>query len=838
MNQNIYYKKALFRAMLLVVFLFASFSVFAERAEPDHHNLVGQLKAGKTEGALSNASMEVYHGELFFVDSIRIINVSLTKDFYGGSGGIIGVALVDDRDSIAAILAVYNAIQISPLPSVSYAHNDSGSIDITAQGLELPLNHIAPVRVPATVSPGRYKLRVVYRPSGVNWVPMLSAGFDFIAFEFAGTSVDILVKDQTDITSKFTDPNFRAEVYRRIVKSDGDRIYTSDVANITALNVKNMGIGSLSGIEYFTALEALDCSNNNLTSLDVSRNAKLWWLGCTDNNLRTLNVTGNRLAMTFDDSGKDSLQEVGRSPNVPGTVLRKLYCSNNNLKMLDVTGLPIDTLECQNNYMVDESWIIGFPEGRTLTFSPQKTDITSHFIDDNFRAAVYEMIDKTPGEPILVSDVSEIGLINVNNKNIKSLAGIEHFVRLWMLHCNNNELTELDLSNNIALYELSCHYNELTGLNVSNNSQLTILGCAYNNLTRLDVSNNIKLIGLYCSNNKLTELDLSNNVLLGALNCSDNRLRSLKLPPQTAGLNAGQMRFSNNELTILDLSGYRSAYMLYCDNNRLTELKLPSGGVYLMDCSNNNLESLVLNHLIQYLNCQYNYMVNESAVIINFHDEWNDENLNFWPQKTHTTAITSRITETVTIADNTVHIVTFVDDSGEVIDSQLVQNGRPALPPQLAREGYTLTWDKEYSSVTESMTLMAQWVEVSAIKVYDRVTTPPDLTVVITPPAALQGEFTAGPNPVARSAGQVDFFRQGRWISDCELRIYDAFGNFINKLEIRDTTSGDQLRRQVGSWDLKDAKGRIVPEGTYLVRGVIKTVDGKRERVSVILGVK
>jgi len=102
----------------------------------------------------------------------------------------------------------------------------------------------------------------------------------------------------------------------------------------------------------------------------------------------------------------------------------------------------------------------------------------------------------------------------------------------------------------------------------------------------------------------------------------------------------------------------------------------------------------------------------------------------------------------------------------------------------------------------------------------------------------LSSEFTAGPNPVAKSAGKVDLFWQGKRIQSAALTIFDASGNVVSKAAIRDNANGnDYSRRIVGSWDLKDAKGRQVSEGTYLVRGVI-TIDGKKERVSVMVGVR
>jgi len=116
---------------------------------------------------------------------------------------------------------------------------------------------------------------------------------------------------------------------------------------------------------------------------------------------------------------------------------------------------------------------------------------------------------------------------------------------------------------------------------------------------------------------------------------------------------------------------------------------------------------------------------------------------------------------------------------------------------------------------------------------------PNEEATVIVPTVILAGELTVGPNPVSRQSGSVNFFRQGKRVANCELRIYDATGNVINKVKISDNKTIDsQARRQVGTWDLCDRNGRIVSEGTYVVKGVVKTSDGKSEKVSVILSVR
>ncbi|MCL2218725.1 MAG: hypothetical protein FWC23_02095 [Chitinispirillia bacterium] len=127
---------------------------------------------------------------------------------------------------------------------------------------------------------------------------------------------------------------------------------------------------------------------------------------------------------------------------------------------------------------------------------------------------------------------------------------------------------------------------------------------------------------------------------------------------------------------------------------------------------------------------------------------------------------------------------------------------------------------------------------------------PPNIedAAVVAPVKAITSGFTAGPNPLGRSSGAVNFYRQGGWIKSGELTIYDASGNVINKISVRDNAVGalraaplhpdGQSRRVIGTWDFTDIKGRHVSEGTYLVRGLIITIDGKKERVSQKIGVR
>jgi hypothetical protein len=110
--------------------------------------------------------------------------------------------------------------------------------------------------------------------------------------------------------------------------------------------------------------------------------------------------------------------------------------------------------------------------------------------------------------------------------------------------------------------------------------------------------------------------------------------------------------------------------------------------------------------------------------------------------------------------------------------------------------------------------------------------------IVIAPMAVTAGEFAAGPNPILKRSGAINIFWSGGALDDGILSIYDASGNLVKKISVRDKSIGISGKRQVSSWDLRDKKNLPVSEGTYLAKGTITTVSGSKEKVSIIIGVR
>lgn len=215
---------------------------------------------------------------------------------------------------------------------------------------------------------------------------------------------------------------------------------------------------------------------------------------------------------------------------------------------------------------------------------------TTAIPDPNFEQALIDLGYDTgaPNGSVATSSIDTITFLNISNKNISNLIGLEDFTSLSTLSCGFNSLTTLNTSQNIYLESLYCYGNALIDIDVSNNSNLTSLNCYGNQLTSLNLNTN--LTSLICTNNQLTSLDVSNNSNLDVLIVSDNQLTNLNL---NLNSNLSSLDCSNNQLTSLDVSNNTFLRSLYCGSNQITILNLSiNTELNTIDCNGNYLTCL------------------------------------------------------------------------------------------------------------------------------------------------------------------------------------------------------------------------------------------------------
>lgn len=287
-------------------------------------------------------------------------------------------------------------------------------------------------------------------------------------------------------SSTFPDANFREYVSGAF---DKDRNGTLDPEEILyARNVWCNGkkIKSLKGIEYLVELRGLYCMDNQIETMDLSKNQQITGIWCSDNLFTSLDFSNlPTLEWVYCYNCKLTSLNVTKNPK-----MSYIECNSNPLKKLDVSKNPVlEHLMCGDCELTELD----------LSHNPNMQHL------DAFRNK-FKTLDVTccpRMKRLNVWDNHELGSIDVSK-----CPGLQYY------NCSNNGATSVDVSHNPELNKLSCAYNELTELDLSHNPKLAYLDCMQNHLKGLDLSYHANLRFLQAFINDFTELDISRNPYL------------------------------------------------------------------------------------------------------------------------------------------------------------------------------------------------------------------------------------------------------------------------------------------------------------------------------------
>ena len=305
------------------------------------------------------------------------------------------------------------------------------------------------VTISVSTNDGKYKATCIV---AVNPMTMTTSKFGEVTIYLAGSGTFTInwgdgLEIETHTLHAYSDNNWAF--------SHSEYGYTHSYSNASSRSIVITG-------ENITHL---DCTKNQLTSLDVSNNTELIVLYCYINQIRSLDVSKNTKLETLV-CFTNQLTSLDVSNN---TALKTLQCNDNQIKSLDVSkNAVLIILDCYYNQLTS-------------------LDVSKNTVLEN-----------------LVCNHNQLDGLDVSKNTA-----------LTLLYCDDNKITSLDVSKNTALEFLHCGKNQLTSLDVNKNIWLRYLACDNNQLTGLDLSNTTVLFGLICYNNQLDAAAL--NVLFGTL---------------------------------------------------------------------------------------------------------------------------------------------------------------------------------------------------------------------------------------------------------------------------------------------------------------------------------
>jgi len=421
------------------------------------------------------------------------------------------------------------------------------------------------------------------------------------------------------------------------------KVFTNNINTIINLNVSNLSISDLTGIEDFRDLESLGAANNSLTSFNLSSNINLKGLTAGNNNLTSVDLSSNINLVTLQ-LNNNNIRIINISSNVN---LEFLNLRNNNLTSLDVSMLPkLGGLAIYNNQDLE---VLNVKNGNNAPFqlflaynNPKLTCIEVDdvsFFNSNFPApssidntASYSINCNYPetsvpdvafenylethdrdGNVVAITDPNNMGngiandakvfthrintvtTINVSNIGLALLTGIEGFRDLedFNAYGGNTSLTSVDLSNNLKLKKILVTNNaNLTTVTFGNLPEVTWVQLSFNKVSSVDISGLPKLEHFYSQSDKLSTLNTASNPNLKNLVLTGNQLTTLDV---SSNPKLENLKVRNNQLTILNLSNNPSLTQVLVGENQLTNLNLSNNPKLVnFEADNNKLTSLNL----------------------------------------------------------------------------------------------------------------------------------------------------------------------------------------------------------------------------------------------------
>jgi Leucine-rich repeat (LRR) protein len=208
-------------------------------------------------------------------------------------------------------------------------------------------------------------------------------------------------------------------------------ISCDQVNYVHELNVSNLGITNLSGIQFFKRLQYLKCSNNNLTTLDAVLPDSLITLDCEHNQLTSL-------------------------PDLPDS-LQTLVCSYNKLTALPVLPIKMDLIHCYNNALTQ---LPDFPNTFSTLWADDNKITSLPPLPDSLRY-ISLIRNELTTFPAVSTTANKISYINVSSNKITTIP--VQASSLEFLEIGDNLITELPVLPS-DLLSLGCSKNQITCL--------------------------------------------------------------------------------------------------------------------------------------------------------------------------------------------------------------------------------------------------------------------------------------------------------------------------------------------------------------------------------------
>ena len=263
-------------------------------------------------------------------------------------------------------------------------------------------------------------------------------------------------------TIRFSQDAFPDEIFYHylIHNFDENKDYElshEEIAKVNKIDVNNLGITSLKGIEVFTNLEELMCRNNQITSLDLASLVNLSKLDCSYNQLTSLDLSdhpfltdltcvGNVRAIKMDKGNYFDLSTLDDFKSNLTSWSKEFVLDGNQLSLPDFNDFLLATYQVNLSETTSRHNTLNFS---VLFYKNEYSEVNideTTFPDSVLRELILDSFDKNNDELLDHEELSQITCLDIATYDIKDLRGLQLLNNLVSFNCSNQQSKELDFS--------------------------------------------------------------------------------------------------------------------------------------------------------------------------------------------------------------------------------------------------------------------------------------------------------------------------------------------------------------------------------------------------------
>lgn len=408
----------------------------------------------------------------------------------------------------------------------------------------------------------------------------------------------------------------KAVITMQTSKAVGEKVTLTISANgnVEILGVSNPGDFKNHALKSYTLtgqqvtikgdILELDCSQNQITLLELSSCNSLSSLKCFENELTTLNLS-ECPKLNWLKCSQNKLSDLDLSKCL---LMERLICGDNQLNSINITGCKkLQGVSCELNRIKDEDM-------KKLIYNlPDRSD-------ENISGQFYVVDSSNSNEKNICNKLQTVIAKNKNWKvlytkdNIKwedyEGSNVPAGVIIMTTSKNKGETIKLQIegTGDIVIEGVSnpndykngnmITYN-LKGSMVAISGEVSKLECPDNMLTDIDISDNPKIKSLNCTKNRLNKLNAAQCEMLDKLDCSDNQIENLNILNCT---NLQELNCSNNKIIDLATKGCGKLKKIICNNNSILSINVADcDDITAIYCSKNQIRGIEMTNFVESL---------------------------------------------------------------------------------------------------------------------------------------------------------------------------------------------------------------------------------------------